>query len=73
MMVAWSFGAVLALVVATVFGALMITSFKIIFSSMAFKIKRSGSILQVAYNFITNTCYLGLRNQRFCPLGNIRL
>lgn len=69
MMVAWSFGAVLVFVVATVFGTPMITSFKIIFSSMAFKIKRSGSILQAAYNFITNTCYLGLRNQRFLSVG----
>lgn len=57
MEIAWSFGAVLVLVVATVFGALMITSFKIIFSSMAFKIKRSGPILQVAYNFISYTHY----------------
>ena len=55
--VAWSFGAVFVLIVATVFGALMITSFKIIFASLAFKFKRSGQILQVAYNFISYTRY----------------
>ena len=55
--VTWSFGAVLVLIVATVFGALMITSFKIIFASLAFKFKRSGPILQVAYNFISYTRY----------------
>ena len=55
--VTWSFGAVFVLIVATVFGALMITSFKIIFASLAFKFKRSGPILQVAYNFISYTRY----------------
>lgn len=55
--VVWSFGAVLMLIVATVFGALIITSFKIIFASLAFKFKRSGQILQVAYNFISYTRY----------------
>ena len=55
--VTWSFGAVFVLIVATVFGALMITSFKIIFASLAFKFKRSGQLLQVAYNFISYTRY----------------
>ena len=55
--VVWSFGAVLVLVIATVFGALIITSFKIIFASFAFKFKRSGQLLQVAYNFISYTRY----------------
>ena len=55
--VAWSFGAVFVLIVATVFGALVITSFKIIFASLAFKFKRSGPLLQVAYNFISYTRY----------------
>ena len=55
--VTWSFGAVFVLIVATVFGALMITSFKIIFASFAFKFKRSGPLLQVAYNFISYIRY----------------
>lgn len=53
----WNFGSVLVLVVATIFGAVIITSFKIIFSSLAFKFKRSGPVLQVAYNFISYTRY----------------
>lgn len=55
--ISWSFGAVFVLIVATVFGAVMITAFKIIFASLAFKFKRSGQILQVAYNFISYTRY----------------
>ena len=55
--VTWSFGAVFVLIIATLFGALMITSFKIIFASLAFKFKRSGQLLQVAYNFISYTRY----------------
>lgn len=55
--VAWTFGAVFVLIIATVFGALIITSFKIIFASLAFKFKRSGPLLQVAYNFISYTRY----------------
>ena len=55
--VTWSFGAVFVLIIATVFGALVITSFKIIFASLAFKFKRSGQLLQVAYNFIGYTRY----------------
>ena len=35
----------------------MITSFKIIFASLAFKFKRSGQLLQVGYNFIEYTRY----------------
>ena len=55
--VKWTFGAVFVLIIATIFGALMITSFKIIFASLAFKFKRSGPLLQVAYNFISYTRY----------------
>ena len=55
--VTWTFGSVFVLIVATLFGALMITSFKIIFASLAFKFKRSGQLLQVAYNFISYTRY----------------
>ena len=55
--VVWSFGSVFVLIVATLFGALMITSFKIIFASLAFKFKRSGKLLQISYNFISYTRY----------------
>ena len=55
--IVWSFGAVFVLIIATIFGALVITSFKIIFASLAFKFKRSGQLLQVAYNFISYTRY----------------
>ena len=55
--VVWTFGSVFVLIVATLFGALVITSFKIIFASLAFKFKRSGQLLQVAYNFIGYTRY----------------
>lgn len=55
--VVWGFAQVFMLIVATIFGAVIITSFKIIFSSMAFKFKRSGPLLQVAYNFISYTRY----------------
>lgn len=55
--VTWSFGVVLMLIVATIFGAVIISSVKIIFASLAFKLKRSGQILQVAYNFLNFTRY----------------
>ncbi len=55
--VQWTFAVVLMLIVATVFGAVIITSVKIIFASFAFKLKSSGKILQVAYNFINFTRY----------------
>lgn len=55
--VTWTFGAIFVLIIATVFGALVITSFKIIFASLAFKFKRSGPLLQVNYNFISYTRY----------------
>ncbi len=55
--VSWSFGAVFLLIMATLFGALMITSFKIIFAALAFKFKRSGQLLQINYNFISYTRY----------------
>lgn len=55
--VQWTFAVVLMLVVATVFGAMIITAVKITFASLAFKLKSSGKILQVAYNFINFTHY----------------
>lgn len=55
--VTWTFASVVVLVVATVFGAVIITSFKIVIASFAFKIKRSGTILQVVYNFLRYTRY----------------
>lgn len=55
--VSWNFGVIFMLTVATLFGALMITSFKIIFASLAFRFKRSGKLLQISYNFIGYTRY----------------
>ena len=53
----WNFGLVLMLVIASIFGALVITSLKIITSSLAFIFKKSGPILQIVYEFITYTRY----------------
>ena len=55
--VSWSFSVVLLLVVASIFGGLVITSIKIICSSLAFVFKRSGPLLQVVYDFISYTRY----------------
>ena len=53
----WSFSFVLLLVVATIFGGLIITSLKIICAALAFVFKRSGPLLQVVYDFISYTRY----------------
>lgn len=55
--IVWNFGVVFLFIIATIFGALIITSLKIIFASMAFKMKNSGPLLQVVYNFISYTRY----------------
>ena len=49
--VAVSFGAILVLIIGAIFGAIIITSFKIAISSLAFIFKRSGPLLQIIYNF----------------------
>jgi len=49
--VAVSFGAILVLSIGAIFGAIIITSFKIAISSLAFIFKRSGPLLQIIYNF----------------------
>lgn len=48
----WTFPLVFLLIISTIFGALIITSLKILFSSFAFRFKRSGPLLQIVYNFI---------------------
>lgn len=53
----WSFGMIMMLIIATIFGALIITSLKILVSSLAFRFKRSGPLLQIVYNFINYTRY----------------
>lgn len=53
----WSFGLVLLIVISIIFGALIISSLKIIFASLAFPFKRSGQLLQIVYNFISYTRY----------------
>lgn len=46
-----TFGAIFVLIVGAIFGAVIITSFKIAISSLAFIFKRSGPLLQIIYNF----------------------
>lgn len=53
----WSIGLVLLLIIATIFGALIITSLKIAISSLAFRFKRSGPLLQIIYGFMSYTRY----------------
>ncbi len=55
--VQWTFAMILLLIIATIFGAVIITSLKIIFASFAFKFKRSGPLLQIVYNFSEYTKY----------------
>ena len=55
--VKWSFAFIMLLVVATIFGGLLITGVKIFFTAFALKFKRSGSLLQAVYNMISYTRY----------------
>ena len=55
--VSWDFGIILLLVISVFAGALLISSLKIIFASLAFPFKRSGQLLQIVYNFIAYTRY----------------
>lgn len=55
--ISWNFSFVLLFLVATIFGALLITSIKIFVAALAFYLKRSGPILQIIYNFIGYTKY----------------
>ena len=48
---------VLLFVVASIFGAMIITSLKIITTSFSFRIKRSGPLVQVVYNFMDYVKY----------------
>lgn len=52
-----SFSIVLLFIVASIFGALIITSLKIITSSFSFLMKRSGPLVQVVYNFMDYVKY----------------
>lgn len=53
----FSFSSIFLMVVATIFGALIITSLKILIAAIAFKTKTSGQLLQIIYNFIAYTRY----------------
>lgn len=53
----WNYQMIFLLIIATIFGAIIITSLKIILASLAFKFKRSGHLLQIVYNFISYTRY----------------
>ena len=46
-----TFGAIFVLIIGAIFGAIIITSLKIMVSALAFIFKRSGPLLQVIYNF----------------------
>ena len=52
-----TFGAIFVLTIGAIFGALIITSFKIALSSLAFIFKRSGPLLQIVYNFTVYAKY----------------
>ena len=52
-----TFGAIFVLTIGAIFGAVIITSFKIAISSLAFIFKRSGPLLQIIYNFTAYAKY----------------
>lgn len=52
-----SFGSIFVLIIGAKFGAIIITSLKITFSSLAFIFKRSGPLLQIIYNFTNYAKY----------------
>ncbi|MBO4285952.1 MAG: ABC-2 family transporter protein [Bacilli bacterium] len=52
-----TFGAVFVLIIGAIFGAIIITSFKIAFSALAFIFKRSGPLLQIIYGFTNYAKY----------------
>lgn len=47
----WTFGNVIVILVATVFGAVVFTALKLITCSIAFWTKRSGHLMSMVYNF----------------------
>lgn len=53
----WSFGYIWLMIIASFFGALLITAIKIFTSALAFYMKRSGPLIQIVYNFIGYTKY----------------
>ena len=55
--ITWTFGFILLLGIAAIFGALLITAMKTITASFAFIFKRSGILTQIVYNFISYTKY----------------
>ena len=55
--ITWSFSLILLLIVAAIFGALIITALKTITASFAFVFKRSGILTQIIYNFISYVKY----------------
>ena len=52
-----TFSTVLLFIVASVFGALIITSLKIITTSFSFILKRSGPLVQIVYDFMNYVKY----------------
>lgn len=55
--ITFSFHIIFMLITVSIFGAIIISSLKIIFASLAFKMKSSGPLLQAVYNFISYAKY----------------
>ncbi len=53
----WNIGKIVMILIATIFGALIVTGIKIFTAAPAFIIKRSGFIMQIMYNFRDYTKY----------------
>lgn len=53
----FTFAVIFLIIITTIFGGILITSFKIMIASLAFKFKRSGPLLQIIYNFTDYTKY----------------
>lgn len=53
----WNVGNVVLIIVACIFGAILITGIKILVAGLAFVMKRSGPLLQIMYNCITYVKY----------------
>lgn len=52
-----TFGSIFVLIIGAIFGAMIITSFKVAFSALAFIFKKSGPLLQIIYGFTNYAKY----------------
>lgn len=53
----WTFANVVLLIIAIIFGAIIISAFKIMFAGLAFILKRTGQMFQLVYNSLTYVKY----------------